>query len=208
MNFYERHVVPWLIDVGCSTSQIMKQREKVVPRASGTVLEVGMGPGHNLAFYDPSRVDLVWGLEPATSMRRRAERNLQRSPVPVRWLDLPGERVPLEDASVDTVVLTFTLCSIADWPTALAQMHRVLKPGGRLLFCEHGLAPDPGVRIWQNRINTGWQKLCGGCNLNRDIPALLRAGGFEPDRLESAYIPGTPRIAGFNYWGEATHAAS
>jgi ubiquinone/menaquinone biosynthesis C-methylase UbiE len=136
-------------------------------------------------------------------MRRRAERNLRASPVPVRWLDLPGERVPLDDASVDTVVLTYTLCTIGDWSAALGQMHRVLKPGGRMLFCEHGLAPDADVQRWQNRINAGWRRLCGGCNLNRDIPSMLRAGGFEPHQLETAYIPGTPRIAGFNYWGEA-----
>jgi SAM-dependent methyltransferase len=123
--------------------------------------------------------------------------------VPVRWLDLPGERVPLDDASVDTVVLTYTLCTIGDWSAALGQMHRVLKPGGRMLFCEHGLAPDADVQRWQNRINAGWRRLCGGCNLNRDIPSMLRAGGFEPHQLETAYIPGTPRIAGFNYWGEA-----
>jgi ubiquinone/menaquinone biosynthesis C-methylase UbiE len=203
VGIYENRILPWLIDAGCGTSPIMKQRAKVVPQASGTVLEVGMGPGHNLALYDPSRVDLVWGLEPAQGMRRRAERNLATSPVPVRWLDLPGERVPLDDGSVDTVVLTFTLCTIADWVAALAQMHRVLKPGGQMLFCEHGLAPDPGIQAWQNRINPTWKRVCGGCNLNRDIPAMLRAGGFEPHRLEAAYLPGTPRIAGFNYWGEA-----
>ena len=167
MGFYENRVLPWLIDAGCGTSPIMKQRAKVVPLATGVVLEPGMGPGHNLALYDPARVDMVWGLEPAHAMRRRAGRNLDRSPVPVRWLDLPGEQVPLDDASVDTVVLTYTLCTIGDWAAALAQFRRVLKPTGKLLFCEHGLAPDPGVQAWQNRINGGWRTLCGGCNLNQ-----------------------------------------
>lgn len=203
MGVWEQRILPWLIDAGCGTSPIMKQRAKVVPLATGVVLEPGMGPGHNLALYDPSRVEMVWGLEPAQAMRGRAQRNLDTSPVPVRWLDLPGERVPLDDASVDTVVLTYTLCTIADWAAALAQFRRVLKPDGRLLFCEHGLAPDPGVQMWQHRINGGWQKLCGGCNLNRDIPAMLRSAGFTPERVETAYLPGTPRFAGFNYWGEA-----
>lgn len=203
MSFYGNRILPWLIDVGCGTNPIMKQRAKVVPGARGAVLEIGMGSGHNLALYDPAQVELVWGLEPSAGMRRRAEPRLLTSPVPVRWLDLPGERVPLEDNSVDTVVLTYTLCTIPDWAAALRQMRRVLKPEGRLLFCEHGAAPDPNIRAWQARLNPGWRRLCGGCNLDRDIPALLAQGGFDIDRLETGYIPGTPRIAAFNYWGTA-----
>lgn len=205
MGLYERVVLPRMIELACGTGPVGKQREKIVPLAEGRVLEVGMGSGLNLPYYDPDRVERVWGLEPSEGMRRRAQRSLRRAAVDVEWLSLPGEEIPLEDASADTVLLTFTLCTIPDFRTALAQMHRVLKPGGRLLFCEHGVAPDESVRRWQARINPLWRKLAGGCNLNRPIPAYLEQAGFAIQELQSMYLPSTPRIAGFNYWGVATH---
>jgi len=206
MGIYERYVLPFMIDKACGAPPILKQREKVVPQASGRVLEVGMGSGLNLAFYDPSRVEQVFGLEPSEGMRRKAQRNLARSPVKVEWLDLPGEEIPLDDQSVDSVVLTYTLCTIPDFRTALAQMRRVLRPGGRLFFCEHGEAPDPSVRRWQARINPIWKRIGGGCNLNRPIPRCLEETGFEIEQLDTLYLPATPRIAGFNYWGRAKPA--
>ena len=136
-------------------------------------------------------------------MRRRAQSRLARAAVEVRLLDLPGEEIPLEDSSADTVVLTFTLCTIPDFQRALGQMRRVLKPEGRMLFCEHGEAPDPSVQKWQKRINPIWKRLAGGCNLNRQIPLLLEEAGFEIEEIESMYLPNTPTIAGFNYWGQA-----
>lgn len=205
MGLYERVVLPRMIELACGTGPIGKQREKIVPLAEGRVLEVGMGSGLNLPYYDPDRVERVWGLEPSEGMRRRAQPSLRRAAVDVEWLSLPGEEIPLEDASADTVLLTFTLCTIPDFRAALAQMHRVLKPGGRLLFCEHGVAPDESVRRWQARINPLWRKLAGGCNLNRPIPAYLEQAGFAIQELQSMYLPSTPRIAGFNYWGVATH---
>lgn len=204
MGFYERHVLPRMIDLACGTEPVAMQRAKVVPLATGRVLEVGMGSGLNLAHYDAERVEFVWGLEPSEGMRKRARRNLAHSPVEVEWLDLPGEEIPLEDASADTVLLTFTLCTIPDFEVALAQMRRVLKPGGRLLFCEHGEAPDESVQRWQQRLNPLWRKLAGGCNLNRRIPACLEDAGFAIQELDSMYLPGTPKIAAFNYWGVAT----
>ena len=204
MGFYENHVLPVMIDLGCGSKPISKQRQKVVPQAEGRILEVGMGSGHNLPFYDPSRVEFVWGLEPSEGMRRKAQRRLAEAAFEVKWLDLPGEEIPLEDDSVDTVLLTFTLCTIGDYHAALEQMRRVLKPGGRLLFAEHGVAPDSGVRKWQERINPSWKKFAGGCNINRDIPAALQEGGFEIQELETMYLPGTPSIAGFQFWGYAT----
>lgn len=203
MGFYDRHVLPRLLDVACGAPPIMKQRDKIVPGASGRVLEVGVGTGHNLPLYDAERVELVWALEPSHDMRARALRNERACPVEVHWLDLPGERIPLSDASVDTVVMTYTLCTIPGWEAALGQMRRVLRPDGKLLFCEHGAAPDAGVRRWQDRLNGFWQRIGGGCNLNRPIPELLHAGGFAIERLEAMYLPGTPRVAGFNYWGSA-----
>jgi ubiquinone/menaquinone biosynthesis C-methylase UbiE len=180
------------------------QREKIVPQAQGRVLEVGMGSGHNIPFYDPARVDFVWGLEPSEGMRVRAQKRLAESPFEVKWLDLPGEEIPLDDDSADTVLLTFTLCTIPDFRAALAQMRRVLKPGGRLLFAEHGAAPDADVRKWQDRINPIWKKMAGGCNINREIPEALEEAGFEIHELETMYLPSTPSIAAFQYWGYAT----
>jgi SAM-dependent methyltransferase len=201
MGFYENRILPRLIDAGCGGPPVMKQRKKIVPQAQGRVLEVGMGSGLNLELYDPERVEFVWGLEPSDGMRRRAEPRLAASPIEVKWLSLPGEEIPLEDDSADTILLTFTLCTIPDFRRALEQMRRVLKPSGQLLFCEHGVAPDPSIQKWQKRINPLWKKLAGGCNLNRPIPSCLEDAGFKLQQLDSMYLPNTPRIAAFNYWG-------
>jgi len=204
MSFYEDRVLPHIIDKACSMGQVMKLRSQIVPRARGRVLEVGMGSGINLEFYDQSRVEMVYGLEPSEGMRRKALPNLNRSPIAVEWLDLPGEKIPLEDNSVDTVLLTFTLCTIPDFNIALAQMRRVLKPGGRLLFSEHGAAPDPGVAKWQRRIEPVWKRIAGGCHLTRPIPRLIEESGFAIGDMEAWYLPGAPKIAGFNYRGFAS----
>jgi len=204
MGFYENRVLPFMIGLACGTEPIQKQREKVVPRAEGRVLEIGMGPGLNLPYYDRERVEMVWGLEPSEGMRRKAAARIEQAPFEVRWLGLPSEEIPLEDDSADTVVLTYTLCTIPDSQAALAQMRRVLKPGGRLLFSEHGAAPDEAVRRWQDRVNPVWKKLAGGCNINREIPKALEAAGFEIPELDTMYLPGTPKIAAFQYWGHAT----
>lgn len=203
MGLYDERILPHIIDRACSLGQVMKLRSQLVPQAKGTVLEVGMGSGINLALYDAEKVDLVYGLEPSEGMRRKAQANLARSPVKVEWLDLPGEKVPLADESVDTVLLTFTLCTIPDWHTALLQMKRVLKPGGELLFVEHGESPDPTTRKWQHRINPGWKRIAGGCHLNRDIASMIREVGFEITELENLYIPKSPKIAGYIYKGRA-----
>ncbi len=205
MGFYENRILPIMIDKACAGPPVLKQREKVVPNAQGRVLEVGMGSGINLPFYDPSRIEFVWGLEPSEGMRRRAQKRLEAAPFEVKLLDLPGEAIPLDDDSVDTVLLTYTLCTIADFRQALAQMRRVLKPGGKLLFCEHGEAPDESVQKWQRRINPLWKRIAGGCNLNRPIPRCLEEAGFKVENLETLYLPNTPRIAAFNYWGQAVH---
>lgn len=203
MSFYEQHILPHVIDFACGDKVIMNERESLLAEAEGRVLEVGMGSGLNLRYYNPDKVDFVWGLEPSEGMRNKAQKNLGRSPVAVEWLGLPGEEIPLDDDSADTVVLTFTLCTIPDWQQALTQMRRVLKPGGKLLFCEHGAAPDAGVAKWQNRVNPLWKKIAGGCHLNRPIPKYLEAGGFQIKHLETDYLPKTPRIAGFRYRGLA-----
>ncbi|MGC8118943.1 class I SAM-dependent methyltransferase [Marinobacter sp. VGCF2001] len=208
MSFYEDRILPHIIDKACSTGQVMKLRSQLVPQATGRVLEVGMGSGINLQFYNPREVDKVYGLEPSEGMRRKALPNLQKSPIHVEWLDLPGEQIPLDDNSVDTVLLTFTLCTIPDWREALRQMKRVLRPGGNLLFLEHGESPQHGIRKWQHRITPGWRKIAGGCHLNRHIADLIREAGFEIQELDNLYMPNAPRIAGYIYKGRATNPES
>ena len=202
MSFYDDKVLPHLIDLACSTKPTRKQREKIVHLAEGDVLEIGFGSGLNLPYYDSDKVRKVFGLEPSAGMRRKARPNVDASGIDVEFIDLPGEEIPLEAKSVDTVLVTFTLCSIDDAVTALEGMRRVLKPGGNLLFCEHGAAPDASVRRWQDRLNPGWKFFSGGCNMNRDIPALIERGGFRIASDERMYIPGL-RILSYNYWGTA-----
>lgn len=203
MGFYDKYILPRFIGTACGSKPIMKQREKVVPHCEGRVLEVGMGTGHNLEFYDPKKVDMVFGLEPAPDMVARAKPLAAKVPFDVEFIDLPGEEIPLEDNSVDTVLLTYTLCTIPGTLKAMENMRRVLKPGGKLLFCEHGKAPDAAVEKWQNRLNGTWGKIAGGCNINREIPKLIEAGGFKITDIEQMYVPSTPRILGYTYWGSA-----
>jgi ubiquinone/menaquinone biosynthesis C-methylase UbiE len=204
MGFYENRILPRLIDFACATPPILKQRKKVVPQAEGRILEVGMGSAINIPFYDVSKVEMVWGLEPSEGMRRKAAPRIADAPFPIEWLGLPGEEIPLDDDSADTVLLTFTLCTIPDFAKALGQMRRVLKPGGRLLFAEHGAAPDESVRRWQDRLDPLWKRLAGGCHINREVPQAIEAAGFKVESLDTMYLPGTPKVAAFQYWGFAT----
>lgn len=203
MGFYDDKILPHVINLACGSKPVRYQRKKVVPQAQGRVLEVGMGSGLNLPFYKTDQVEFVWGLEPSSGMRQKAQRNLAQSKVKVEWLDLPGEEIPLEDNSADTIVLTFTLCTIPDWQKAMEQMRRVLKPGGKLLFAEHGKAPDAAVLKLQNTINPWWNKIAGGCHVNRPITEMIMDSGFAIKKLDSAYLPSTPKSLGFNYWGYA-----
>ena len=202
MNIYERYILPHAINCACGTKPIRKQREKVVPLCEGRVLEIGMGSGLNLPYYDKDKIEFVWGLEPSEGMRVRAQKNITKSDLEVKWLDLPSEEIPLEDDSVDSILLTYTLCTIPDWQKALEQMRRVLKPNGKLIFSEHGLAPDIKIQKWQNRLDKPWGVIAGGCHLNRDIPALINQSGLVIKSLEEMYIPG-PKFASYNYWGIA-----
>lgn len=203
MGIYSRFILPHVLGAAMGTKPIRYQRKKVVPRAEGRVLEVGFGAGHNLPFYDASKVAHLWALEPAKEMRARAAERVAASPIPVEFLDLPGEKIPLDDASADTILITYTLCTIPDVMAALGQMRRVLKPAGRMIFCEHGEAPDDGVRKWQKRLTPAWKAIGGGCHVGRAIPRLIDEGGFRIEDMQTMYLPGTPRFAGFNYWGSA-----
>ncbi|MCU0929931.1 MAG: class I SAM-dependent methyltransferase [Burkholderiaceae bacterium] len=201
LGWYERHLLPWLIDLACGVAPIRRQRLLVIPRAEGRVLEVGFGTGLNVPLYDRARVTTVVGVDPALRMHGLARRRIEAAGLDVQLMGLSAETLPAPDASFDTVVSTYTLCTIPDVAAALREMRRVLKPGGRLLFAEHGLAPDAGVAAWQRRLNPLWSPLAGGCRLDRDIPALLREAGFDVD-VQSRYLPG-PRFVSYHYWGEA-----
>lgn len=203
MGIYDKYFLAPFINCACGTKPILYQRKKVVPQCEGRVLEVGMGSALNLPYYDRDKVEFIWGLEPSEAMRDKAIPNIEKSGLDVKLIDLPGEEIPLEDNSVDTVLLTYTLCTIPDWHSALEQMRRVLKPGGKLIFTEHGEAPDASVLKWQNRINPMWKKLAGGCNLNRPIPKLVAEAGFEVKGLDAMYLPSTPKLFAYNYWGMA-----
>lgn len=202
-NWYDRYLLPYLIDLACGIGPVGRQRQKVVPQARGRVLEIGMGTGRNVPYYDPSRVTQVVGVDPALRMHHLARKRIERSGLNVELMGLSAEKLPAANASFDTVVCTYTLCTIPDPLAALAEMKRVLVPGGRLLFSEHGLSPDASVARWQTRLQPLWGPLSGGCHLARDIPALLKEAGFRT-QPESGYIPG-PRLLSYHFWGQAEH---
>ena len=203
MGFYSEKIVPRLVTCACGTKPILKQREKVVPLVSGAVLEIGMGAGHNLPYYDTQRVSSVVGIDPCRTSWGLAQPRAQGLGVPLDFVEGSAEDMPLEDAQFDSVLMTFSLCTIPNAQAALAEIHRVLKPGGQLVFCEHGQAPDDTVVKWQNRVNPLWRRLLGGCNLNRPILDWIKGSGFMLQSVDQMYLPGTPRIAGFNVSGTA-----
>ena len=157
----------------------------------------------NLPYYDTGKVEKLIGLDPSEESWALAAERAEHLPFDVEFIGLPGEQIPLDANSVDTVLVTYSLCTIPDPVTALEGMARVLRPEGQLIFCEHGKAPDANVSKWQDRINPYWRAIAGGCNVNRDIPQLLEEGGFGVTKLDETYLPGTPKIAGYNYWGSA-----
>ena len=202
MGIYDKYLLPKVVHFTCGLKPTMRQREKVVPLAEGRVLEIGIGSGLNLPFYDSSKVEHVWGLDPSREMWAIAKKQLESVKLDVEFLEGDAANIPLDDGSADTILITYTLCSIPEVLPSLTDMRRVLRSGGELVFCEHGRAPDNGVSKWQDRLNPIWKRFGGGCNLNRPIPSLLEAGGFSVRSMEQMYLPGW-RPASFNYWGTA-----
>jgi len=202
MGFYDKHLLPRVVHFTCGLKPAMKQRQKVVPLADGKVLEIGIGSGLNIPFYDARRVEHLWGLDPSADMWAIAQKNAEAHHLDAEFIQSGAESIPLANGSADTVVMTYTMCTIPEVEASLAEIRRVLKPDGRLLFCEHGRAPDAGVRRWQDRLNPVWGVLGGGCNLNRPINELLEQAGFHSTDLQTMYIPGW-KPACFNYWGSA-----
>jgi ubiquinone/menaquinone biosynthesis C-methylase UbiE len=198
---YNRYVLPRLINFAMSRDDVARLRAAHVPAARGTVLEVGIGSGLNLPFYT-SAVTRLYGIDPSDELLEMAKEKAAAAPFPVELLKGDAGRIPLPSASIDAVVVTWSLCSIANPDGALGEMHRVLTPAGLLIFVEHGLAPDAGVRKWQNRLTPFWRPLAGGCHLNRKMDDLVRGAGFFISELATGYIPG-PRALTFMYQGRA-----
>jgi len=201
VGLYNRWVLPRLINFAMTRDEATRLRAAHVPAARGVVLEVGIGSALNLPFYTGA-VTRLYGVDPSAQLLTMARENVASAPFPVHLLNCDAEHIPLADGSVDTVVVTWSLCSIANVLEALGEMRRVLKPGGSFIFIEHGLSPDAGVRKWQNRVTPLWRVFAGGCHLNRKIDDLVRAAGFSIEHLRTGYVPG-PRALTFMYEGRA-----
>ena len=195
--------LPKFLNCACGSNPVSRQRQKVVPLVEGKVLEVGVGSGLNLPFYDKSKIDELWGLDPSEELSDMARKVADRENIVVNFISSGAEEIPLPDSYFDSVLITYTMCTIPEVARANKEIKRVLKRGGKFIFCEHGEAPDENIRKWQKRINPFWGKLAGGCNINRKIPLLIQNAGFEIVELEEMYLPKTPKIAGYNYWGYA-----
>jgi ubiquinone/menaquinone biosynthesis C-methylase UbiE len=204
MSFYQRYIIPRLIHLAMRQKQLLPFRQRVIGAAQGRVLEIGIGSGLNFALYGGAAKSVI-GLEPSSELLNMARPRAEAATVPITLLDASAETIPLDSGSIDTVVTTWTLCTIPNAAQALAEMRRVLRPGGALLFVEHGRAPEPGVARWQDRLDPLWSRLAGGCHLNRKMDDLISRSGFRIEALENARIPG-PRTHTYLYPGRARPA--
>lgn len=207
MGFYDDRVLPHLINLVMNNKQTRRIRSRVCADLSGEVVEIGFGTGHNLPFLS-DKVTSLRAVEPSARSVELARDRIGAAPFPVDVVGLDGQRLPLDDASADAALCTWVLCTIPDPVAALREVRRVLRPGGSLHFVEHGRSPDDKVRRWQDRLNGVQQHMAGGCNLNRDIPALVEAAGFTIERLDTYYGKGEPKFLGYLYEGVATPAAA
>ena len=203
MGFYNKYILPKFINCACGSKPINYQRDKLVPYAKGIVLDIGIGSGLNIPFYNKSNINHLYGLDPSPELLETAMKVAKTHELEIEFSECGAESIPLPDDSIDTIVITYTMCTIPDISLSNAEMLRVLKPNGKLLFCEHGLAPDERVAKWQKIINPVWNRIAGGCNLNRDIPKLIESSGLKISEIEEMYLPNTPKFAGYNYWGIA-----
>ena len=203
MSLYSKYILPKVLDFCCATKPIRKQREKVVPLCKGIVLEIGSGSGLNFPYYKTSKVKKIFALEPDKEMIELARQETKKSSIEITFLQEYAERISLKDNSVDTILLTYSLCTIPDPISALKEMKRVLRSNGCLVYCEHGMAPESSIRKWQNRLNPINSYFSGGCNLNRNIMQLITESGFKIQKSETMYLPGTTKLVGYNYWGTA-----
>ena len=202
MRWYDRHILPPLLNCVCGLKPMQKQREKIVPQAKGRVLEIGVGSGLNLPFYNPHQVTSLFAIDPYYKLNQAAKCMIKESSFPITINRNSADQISLPDNSIDTVIVTYTLCSLPNPDAALKELRRVLVPSGQLYFVEHGLAPDMHIAQWQNRLNRFWKFIAGGCNLNLDIANLLLTNQWHIS-IEQMYLPQTPKIVGYNYWGSA-----
>tara|TARA_B100001063_G_C16700126_1_gene522107 strand:- start:195 stop:812 length:618 start_codon:yes stop_codon:yes gene_type:complete len=203
LSLYDKYILPKVLNCTCGSKPISYQRKKVVPLAKGKILDIGIGSGLNIPFYDLSKIDKIYGLDPSSELIKIAKKIAVKKNISIEFLLCGAEDIPLPNNSIDTVLITYSMCTIPEVLKANYEMLRVLKSDGRLIFCEHGLAPDKSVAKWQKRINPVWGKIAGGCNLDRDIPNLISSSGFKILSIEEMYLPSTPKFAGYNYWGIA-----
>ena len=203
MSLYEKYVLPKFLNCACGSKPVARQREKVVPLAEGKVLQIGIGAGLNLPFYDKTKVDEIWGLDPSEELSEMARAVAIQEGMEVNFISSGAEEIPLPDDHFDSVLITYTMCTIPEVIRANTEIRRVLKNQGKMIFCEHGAAPDDNIRKWQKRINPFWGKIAGGCNIDRNIPSLIQDSGFDIIEIEEMYLPNTPKIAGYNFWGYA-----
>ncbi|WP_299553229.1 class I SAM-dependent methyltransferase [Seonamhaeicola sp.] len=202
MRLYNKYLLPKVVDWACRQKPNRKQREKIIPLAHGNVLEIGIGSGLNLPFYDAENVKHLTAIDPSVEIWNQNKFDIKKLPFEFSFIKAFADDIPVDNNSFDYVVVTYTLCTIPDASMAFNEIRRVIKPNGRLLFCEHGKAPDKSVQNWQNYINPIWKRLGGGCTLNKDIPAIIKTNGFKIHKMETMYIPGW-KPASFNYWGSA-----
>ena len=203
MSFYRDSIYPVLVDILGDPPPIRKIRGQIIPRAEGNVLEIGVGSGANFIHYDPEKVNKLYALEPNPGMIRLAERQRRKTKLDIEFLDLPGERIPLEDNTVDSVVSTFTLCTIPGIVDAVRGIARVLKPGGKFIFFELGLSPDMGIQRWQKRLEPVFYWMFQGLYLTRGIPSLITEGGFQIEQMEAGYLTPFPKSSSYCWWGVA-----
>ena len=201
MGLYDKYILPKFLNCACSSNPINYQRQKIVPLAKGKVLDIGIGSGLNIPFYNSNKIDRVIGIDPSHELIELAKELANDSKASIELVIGSAESIPYPDNFFDTVLVTYTMCTIPNVAIANKEMWRVLKDDGRLIFCEHGLAPDKKISKWQNRIDPFWGKIAGGCHLNRDIQKLITDAGFSFESLDKMYIPSTPKFAGYNYWG-------
>ena len=201
MSLYNKYILPKFLNCACGSKPINYQRQKVVPLAKGKVLDIGIGSGLNIPFYNSDKIDQVVGIDPSHELIELAKGLANDSKASIKLVIGSAESIPYPDNFFDTVLVTYTMCTIPNVAMANKEMWRVLKDDGRLIFCEHGLAPDKKISKWQNRIDPFWGKIAGGCHLNRDIQKLITDAGFSFESLDKMYIPSTPKFAGYNYWG-------
>jgi ubiquinone/menaquinone biosynthesis C-methylase UbiE len=206
MPFYRNRIYPHLVTALGNPKPIQDIRRRIIPLAQGNVLEIGVGPGVNFSYYDPSHVKKLYALEPNPGMVKRAEAERRQTKLDIEFLGLPGERIPLPETSVDAVVSTFTLCTIPDVADAIRGIRRVLRPDGQFLFFEHGLSPDPDVRRWQERTEPLFHWAFEGCHVTRHIPTIVEKGGFKIERMETGYLARFPKSASYYFWGVARPA--